>query len=153
MKQNIFIVEAQPSNWKDAIKVTSDVLYENGFVTESFFDMCVQREIEFPTGLRTLLPVAIPHTNDSAVIKTAICLLRLVEPVKFRNMENSDQDVEVDFVLNLAINDGGAQLNALQNTIKIFQDPEFKKQAKDLSLNELKQLFVTNWNHDSELNK
>ena len=145
MKDNIFIIEAEPANWKEAIKMTSEVLYENGFVKNTFYDMCVERELEFPTGLKTLLPVAIPHTNDSSVFDTAFCLLRLKKPVKFKNMEDSDQDIAIDFVLNMAVN-GSAQLEALQNIVRIFQDEKFKEKAKTISLEDLKQLFEKNWN-------
>lgn len=150
MNQNIYVIEGKPRNWKEALRRTSKVLLSNNCVTESFFDSCVRRELEFPTGLNTLLPVAIPHTDDGDVLQTSICLLRLKKPVMFHSMECVENKIEVSFVLNLAINNGGAQLYALQRIISIFQDESFKNIAFSLSLDELQREFEKLWTEEQK---
>lgn len=145
MKSKVYVIEGSPNNWCEAIKDTSSVFLANGDVTDSFYDNCVAREMEFPTGLNTLLPVAIPHTNADSVINTGVCLLRTTRPVTFSRMEDKEQKVEVNFVLNLAINSAGAQLKALQQVIRLFQNEEFKEKSMNMSLDELKELFTNSW--------
>ncbi|MBO4537942.1 MAG: PTS sugar transporter subunit IIA, partial [Erysipelotrichaceae bacterium] len=146
MRDSIYVIEGSPENWREAIEETSSVLFKHGNVTEDFYENCVERELEFPTGLNTLLPVAIPHTNADSVINTGVCLLRTDKPIVFNRMEDVEKQIEVQFVLNLAINSGGAQLKALQQVIKIFQDEDFKEKSMQMSIDELQELFSHNWN-------
>lgn len=148
MNSNVYVIEGKPRNWKEAIRRTSKVLFKNKCVTDGFFDSCIKRELEFPTGLNTLLPVAIPHTDDGDVLQTSVCLMRLKKPVKFHSMECIEKKIEVNFILNMAISDGGAQLAALQRIISIFQDEEFKNKAFSLTLDELKTEFEGLWQID-----
>ena len=146
MLENIYVIEGNPTSWQEAIQMTTDELHKHGCVESDFFQKCVKRELEFPTGLATLVPVAIPHAQSCGSIhKTGICLLKLTHPVAFKRMDNIQEELNVEFVLNLAIQDGSEQLKALQNTITLFQNKEFQKNLKQYSLIQLKEVFMGKW--------
>ena len=66
----IYIIEGNASDWREAIFMTSDELWKHGCVTDDFYNSCIEREEEFPTGLTENCPVAIPHTTKEKVKKT-----------------------------------------------------------------------------------
>ncbi|MFR2740519.1 MAG: PTS sugar transporter subunit IIA [[Clostridium] innocuum] len=150
MVDNIYVIEGNPVSWKEAIQMTADELYKNGCVEADFYQNCIKREQMYPTGLATLVPVAIPHAESCCSIhKNGICLLRLATPVSFHRMDNTQEELPVDFVLNLAVMDGAVQLRALQNTINLFQDKEFQSDIRKLKLLQLKKVFVDKWKPES----
>lgn len=145
-EMKVFVVDGNPSTWKEAIEFSSSILLKEGCVKENFAQSCIDRENNYPTGLPTALPVAIPHSEErDSVLEQAVCLLRLAKPVKFRNMENIEEEIEVDAVLHLAIKEGEVQLKALQSTISLFQDKNFTDLFRKCSEDELRDMFVSQW--------
>ena len=145
MLEDIFLTEGKAEDWVEAIRITAHVLEEHECVKESFFKGCVEREKIYPTGLPTTVPIALPHTEAVHVIKPGACLLRLSEPVKFKSMEDPEEEIAVDFVLNIAIADTKDQLSALGAVSRMFQDLDFLKQARNLPINKFKEIFFEKW--------
>jgi PTS system galactitol-specific IIA component len=117
-------------NWEDAIIKTSKALFDAGFVTEEFGSQCIKRESEYPTGLGTQIPIAIPHTDSAFVHTSAICVLALENQVPFINMEDSESEVPVEYVLNLAIKDGKNQIIILNKVLQVFNREGLPEQLK-----------------------
>ena len=42
---------------------------------------CIEREKEYPTGLPSEVPVAIPHSKVEGIKDNCVCFLRLKNPV------------------------------------------------------------------------
>ena len=145
MLNDVIVIDGSAKDWKEAIKLTSKQLYEQGYVKESFFDACIEREEKFPTGLNSFIPVAIPHTDAIHVNKQAICVLRLKEPVSFYSLEDATKTVEAEFIFNIALKRNEDQLKLLTAIIKIEQDKEFLLKAKKLKLDEIKKMFHQKW--------
>ena len=78
----LYVINGAANDWSEAIRLTSGELYRNGCVKEEFYEKCCERERDYPTGLTEFCPVAIPHASKDYVLKQAICVLRLQEPVK-----------------------------------------------------------------------
>lgn len=84
-------------------------------VTPSFLDNLMQREQKYPTGLSlkpvaaTLTDIAIPHTESEFVKVTKIIPIKLVHPVKFKNMLNPSEDLNVSFLFMILNKNGQAQ--------------------------------------------
>ena len=72
MMKKVFVIEGEARNKEEALRLTFQKLYEEGLVKESFYEGCVEREKQFPTGLDTPVPVAIPHTDSVHVISPAV---------------------------------------------------------------------------------
>jgi len=74
------------------------------FVHETFLEAVLKREKEMPTGLITIAGgIAIPHTDAEHVKRSAVAIARLNKPVKFHNMANPAEQVDVNIVFLLAI--------------------------------------------------
>ena len=55
------------------IEELSHILYKKGYVKESYTSAILEREKQFPTGLKTPgINIAMPHTYPEHVIKPAI---------------------------------------------------------------------------------
>jgi galactitol PTS system EIIA component len=143
--EDIVVIEGSAESWKDALLKTYKALYKKGYVKDSFFQACIEREKEFPTGLPTEIGVAIPHTDSKHVIVPAICVFRLEEPVRFQNMGDSEDSVDVHFIFNMALKDNSDQVPMLQSIIKLTQDKEYLLSCKEKSLSQIKQELMERW--------
>ncbi|OXT05977.1 PTS galactitol transporter subunit IIA [Thermoanaerobacterium thermosaccharolyticum] len=108
---------------EDVFDVLYKKLYENGFVKESYLEAIKKREKNFPTGLQlNRYNVAIPHTDPEHVIKPAIAVATLKNPVIFKNMANPLEDVEVNIIFMIALNESHSQVEMLQQLIQLIQN-------------------------------
>ena len=118
----LFVIEGEAENWQEALRLTADRLQQEGCVKDDFYECCKKREEEYPTGLTENCPVAIPHTTKDHVIKQAICALRLRHPVMFQRMDDPDEQVEVKYVLNLALLDDSEHVEIIARVIRYLKD-------------------------------
>ncbi|MDY5497224.1 MAG: PTS sugar transporter subunit IIA [Anaerobutyricum sp.] len=133
MKNNKFIViHGSANTCEEAILICGNALYKKGIVSEDFGKLCVEREKEYPTGLPTQIPTAIPHVKAEGISDNAICFLRLDKPVIFRRMDDDNEYVETDMIFNLAIKDPNEHLEVLQRMMKFLNNPEVLLQCKSL---------------------
>jgi galactitol PTS system EIIA component len=89
---------------EDAIRKLADLFVRHGVVRETYLDAVLEREKVMPTGLATKIGgVALPHTDSEHVKRSAIAIARLASPVKFKNMANPAEWVDVEIVFLLAI--------------------------------------------------
>jgi PTS system galactitol-specific IIA component len=94
-----------------------------GLVGEGFADAVVAREEQFPTGLPTPVPAAIPHTDPVHVRRPGRVVALLRDPVDFVEMGSTDRYVSVRLVVMLLVDDPQAQVEVLGATIAALQDP------------------------------
>jgi PTS system galactitol-specific IIA component len=66
----------------------------------------------------------VPHTDPEHVLKAAIAMATLRNPVDFANMEDPDETVPVGTVFLLAIDDKDKQIETLQSIMSAIQSPE-----------------------------
>ncbi len=133
----IYIIEGNASDWREAIFMTSDELWKHGCVTDDFYNSCIEREEEFPTGLTENCPVAIPHTTKEKVKKQAICVLRLPKSIKFHRMDDPELEVDVDLVFNLALKDNNQHVIFIARIINMLKRPETIRELKELPVSQL----------------
>ena len=110
---------------EDVIRYLSQKLLETGYVRDSFADAALAREAKLPTGLPLggEINAAIPHTDVEHVIKPAVALATLPQPVIFRNMVEPEQEVPVRLVFLLALDEPKSQVAMLQEVAGILQNP------------------------------
>ena len=137
----LFEIEGEAENWQEALRLTADRLQQEGCVKDDFYECCKKREEEYPTGLTENCPVAIPHTTKDHVIKQAICALRLRHPVMFQRMDDPDEQVEVKYVLNLALLDDSEHVEIIARVIRYLKDDSALKEMDAASLTELETLL------------
>lgn len=130
----LFVTEGYAKDWKQAISISANILVENGCVKEEFFENCVKREMEYPTGLTEECPVAIPHTNKEYIYENSICFVRLKKPVAFRRMDAPDIDVYVDFVINMAFLDDNDHIVTISKILNSITNPQYIELLRQLSI-------------------
>lgn len=99
----------------DRDSVFSDVyqhLLKAGYVKGNFLSHVLEREDQYPTGIDTspiskdLPNVAIPHTEGEFVNARLIVPVALKHPIKFKNMVDPSQELDVKFwfmILNMVV--------------------------------------------------
>lgn len=137
----LFVIEGEAENWQEALRLTADRLQQEGCVKDDFYECCKKREEEYPTGLTENCPVAIPHTTKDHVIKQAICALRLRHPVMFQCMDDPDEQVEVKYVLNLALLDDSEHVEIIARVIRYLKDDSALKEMDAASKEDLEKLL------------
>lgn len=138
MAENKYIViHGNAETAEEAILICGEALYKEGIAGAEFGKKCVIREKDFPTGLPTDIPVAIPHCQDDSVNCNAICILKLEHPVEFRRMDDDEEVVMTDMLFNLAVMDADEHLQALQNLMIFLNDTETFKVCREKSDDEL----------------
>ena len=115
------------TTYQEAIRTAGEKLVEKGNIDAKYIDACIEREIDFPTGL--LLAngdgIAIPHGNSDLVNKDSISVVRIKNTVEFGRMEDKDLKVGGSLVINLALASGNQHIGILRKLIGLFQDEEF----------------------------
>ena len=110
---------------EDILRKMASNLVEGGYVKETYVDAILQREKTFPTGISTEpLGVAIPHADVEHVIKPALSIATLKEPVKFLSMDDIETEIEVKIIFMLAITNPEFQLDMLRRLAYLFQNKE-----------------------------
>lgn len=131
----LFNVEASSS--KEVIKIAADELYRRGIVKKNFFEHVMLREKEFPTGLATdKYGIAIPHTDSKYVNRSQIEFVSLKSPVKFKNMGNASEDIEVTHVFMIAMRQPHEQADTLAKLMGLFLDEELMQRMYECSSKE-----------------
>jgi galactitol PTS system EIIA component len=155
------LVKASAASSTDIIQQLGALLYNNGFVKETYVQAVLDREQIYPTGLQTSeLGFAIPHTNTEHVSKPAVAIATLEQPVIFRAMDDPAVEIQVNIVMMLAISDPESVVNVLRKVISILEDqPALLKLTHATSRDEIRQAvcdhiraFVDTISMDSPLN-
>jgi len=123
--ESVILLDLEAKTSKEVLTLMSKHLNEKRLIKDSYLEAVVSREKEFPTGLPTKgISVAIPHTDAEHVKQKTISLAILKDPVEFGVMGDPHQTTPVKLVFMLAMDEADAQLNLLQNLMKVFQDEE-----------------------------
>lgn len=135
---------AEVSTYQAGIRAAGEKLVEIGNIDPAYIAACIDREVDFPTGL--LLAngegIAIPHGNSDLVKKDSISVVRLEKAVAFGRMEDKDLTVGCSLIFNLALASGAQHISILRKLIGQFQDDEFVKTCQTAEQNEV-QAYIT----------
>ena len=138
----MYVLEDDASSWEEALRLTAGTLLARGCVLPDFYESCVERERQYPTGFNDACPVAIPHTTAEHVVREAICALRLRRAVPFRSIEDASVIVPVRYVFNLALLDSEAHLELIRRLIISARDPQFFERLDCLDATELQNYLL-----------
>lgn len=108
---------------EEVLKKMSRLLYDAGYVKNTYPSAIITREKTFPTGLPfEKCGIALPHTDCRHVNKPMISVCTLRKPVIFQNMGDKNKTVAVKIVFMLAMNKSENQLKLLSELITNLQD-------------------------------
>lgn len=111
---------------RELFEYVSDILEEENYTEDTFFDAIREREKVFPTGLQTdMVNLAIPHTDVLHVKRPFIFVVTLNKPIKFIQMGTFDEGVDIDTVFVLGIKEPQEQVGLLSNIMTQFRNKYF----------------------------
>lgn len=133
--QELIFMDVDADCAESVIRTLGAAFEAHGFVKDSYVEAVFAREGEYPTGLQLQgIGVAMPHTTGSHVIKPAVGVAKLKQPVTFYHMGMDDVPVQAEIVFMMAILDPEKQIDLLKKMTKIFTNNEAMqafKTAKD----------------------
>lgn len=135
-------IEGSAETAIEAIELCGSELERQGYVTGAFARGCIEREVSYPTGICTDIPVALPHCKSDAIITSALCYLRLDSPVRFARMDDEEEFVETRHIFNLAIAPGD-HLEFLSKTMQLLADPAVLLSFENKTIGEVAEYLKT----------
>ncbi len=131
LKKELVWLDIAFSSKENLFQEVGKKLYEMGYVKDSFANALSEREKNFPTGLATEpFQVAIPHTDSIHVEKEAIACIRLLNPIKFRDVGDDENEVDAEFVFVLCILEPEKQVDILKALVDTLSNEEIMRSIK-----------------------
>ena len=129
-------LQVEAKNSTDIVTILGNLLYDAGYVHDTFVDAALSRESELPTGLPLEgdYNAAIPHTDVEHVIKPGLALATLISPVKFQNMVIPEEVVPVQLVILMALDKPKAQVEMLQEIAGVLQNAQVIKKLMEANI-------------------
>ena len=125
LHEDLIYMEYPSKERETLLKELSDILKEKGYVKDSYQEAILEREQKYSTGLNTPgIPLAMPHAEAEHVKEPAILVAKLTEPVVFKEMGNSGNDVPAKFVFMLAVSNPEGHLATLSKFMSIFSQED-----------------------------
>lgn len=122
----LFPLQLQSYTFEEVLEHLGSLLYQYGYVKESYTKAIIEREKVYPTGLPTKPGVAIPHTDSIHTNELAIAVAILDKPVLFYEMgSDKSKTVDVSVVFALSVPDPEEVIQRLQLLFSVIQEPSF----------------------------
>ena len=129
--EELIFLGLEAPDWQTALTILAGRLQQGGYVLEGYTASLLQREADYPTGLPTVIPVALCHTDAEWVAKSALGVGVLAEPIAFQEMGTLGRTIWVEIVFLLALNDPKGQVEMLQRFTQILKDADTLGQIRD----------------------
>lgn len=137
MKTKYLAIEGHADNWEQAIRLCGESLVATGNIGADFTEACITREKDYPTGLPSDIPVAIPHGASDNIHENTVCFLRTDTPVRFARMDDDEEVCDTQLIFNIAVKPGEDHLGFLQQFMELVQDADALHQCLDLPIGEI----------------
>jgi PTS system galactitol-specific IIA component len=133
--QEAIQIHLDASSSSEVIEALGEGLRRRGYVRDDFVKATIERERNMPTGLPLSGSVnaALPHVDLEYVLKPAVALATLANPVDFHQMVDSSVVVPVQLVIMLAMNEPKSQVTMLQQVSNILQSSALVEGLMDCS--------------------
>lgn len=123
LSEELFVTGLQFDTKEDVLRHLSQMLHSRDLVKESFFQGIIDRENEYPTGIRTkTVQVAIPHTHPDHVLRSSLAVAVLPSPVSFRDMIDGESEVQAQLVFMFAMSEASKHVKLMQQIMSLFQN-------------------------------
>ena len=128
--ESLIIPRLQVRSDAEAIAILGQLLHQKGYVRDTFVAAVLEREKTFATGLPTPeIQVAIPHADVEHVIRPAIAIGVLDEPVEFGEMGEPDSRLPVKIVFMLAVTQSEALVSLLKSLVEMLQNTDLLRRV------------------------
>ncbi|WP_434529166.1 PTS sugar transporter subunit IIA [Vibrio sp. K4] len=117
---NSIKLQAQASNWREAIKIGTDMLIASGAIQPSYHDAIISSVEELGPYICIAPNLALPHARpENGVIRTAFALVTLEEPIYF-----DGEDEPVDVLITLAGSSSDEHMEGLMEVTQVLDDED-----------------------------
>lgn len=129
---SLIAFDLQANDAKEVIDLLAGRLHACNLVSAEYGVQTWTRELDHPTGLPTKpFCIAFPHADAEGVNQSALAVAVLHEPVKFQNMADPDEGLDVMLVFMLANRNPEEQIQVLRNLAMLFGQPEKLIELRD----------------------
>lgn len=127
LKENLIDLNCSAISVEELFKEKAKVLLKMGYVTDTYEEALLQREKEYPTGLKMpSIDIAIPHTTTEHINEPFIYFNRLnIKGMEFIQMGTDDVVVKPECVLMLGITKPEEQITLLAELMDLFNNSDF----------------------------
>lgn len=117
-------------DWKDAIRMSCEVLEADGTVEENYKEDIIRCIEEYGPYIVIMPDVAMPHSQECAkgVHKTAIAFMKLEEPVSF---DPGDPEKDAVLFFTLASCDPSQHLDNMSRLAELMSNEELMEELKE----------------------
>ncbi|UTZ28161.1 PTS transporter subunit EIIA [Vibrio campbellii] len=113
-------LQAQASNWREAIKIGTEMLIASGAIQPSYHDAIISSVEELGPYICIAPNLALPHARpENGVIRTAFALVTLEEPIYFEG-----EDEPVDVLITLAGSSSDEHMEGLMEVTQVLDDED-----------------------------
>lgn len=113
-------LQAKASNWREAIKIGTDMLIASGAIQPSYHDAIISSVEELGPYICIAPNLALPHARpENGVIRTAFALVTLEEPIYFEG-----EDEPVDVLITLAGSSSDEHMEGLMEVTQVLDDED-----------------------------
>ncbi|HHP0459265.1 PTS sugar transporter subunit IIA [Vibrio owensii] len=117
---NSIKLQAKASNWREAIKIGTDMLIASGAIQPSYHDAIISSVEELGPYICIAPNLALPHARpENGVIRTAFALVTLEEPIYF-----DGEDEPVDVLITLAGSSSDEHMEGLMEVTQVLDDED-----------------------------
>ncbi|MHA2715580.1 PTS sugar transporter subunit IIA [Vibrio owensii] len=117
---NSIKLQAKASNWREAIKIGTDMLIASGAIQASYHDAIISSVEELGPYICIAPNLALPHARpENGVIRTAFALVTLEEPIYFEG-----EDEPVDVLITLAGSSSDEHMEGLMEVTQVLDDED-----------------------------
>ncbi|EHG1327916.1 PTS transporter subunit EIIA [Vibrio vulnificus] len=120
IENNSIKLQAQASNWRDAIKIGTDMLIASGAIEPCYHDAIINSVEELGPYICIAPNLALPHARpENGVNRTAFALVTLETPIYF-----DGEDEPVDVLITLAGSSSDEHMEGLMEVTQVLDDEE-----------------------------
>ncbi|MGD1447776.1 PTS sugar transporter subunit IIA [Vibrio harveyi] len=117
---NSIKLQAKASNWREAIKIGTDMLIASGAIQPAYHDAIISSVEELGPYICIAPNLALPHARpENGVIRTAFALVTLEEPIYFEG-----EDEPVDVLITLAGSSSDEHMEGLMEVTQVLDDED-----------------------------
>ncbi|HEL1639607.1 PTS sugar transporter subunit IIA [Streptococcus suis] len=128
LQADLIQLDCNVSEHTDLFQLIGKELKEKGYVTDQYLEALLEREREFPTGLKTrYVNIAIPHTDPHVIERPFIYVVKNSQPINMLQM-GDNSEMTCHYFLFLGIKDPKGQVGLLAALMDIFSQEAFAHQ-------------------------
>ena len=114
-------------------KIYKDYL-DRDMVEKTFYEAILEREREFPTGLKTsTYNVALNHVDSIHVKTNALFIYKMKNDILYHQMDDSENVIPVGVVFVLLIKNHDLQVGAISEICKLWMNDELMMKLREQS--------------------